>query len=65
MLFRSEGRPHLVVHDCCTDLIREMEGYVWSDKRKEEPEDKDNHALDALRYLVLWLKRIKSAGASA
>jgi len=60
----AEGRPGLVVHECCTDLIREMEGYRWADKVREVPVDKDNHSLDALRYLCLWLKRVRGAGAS-
>jgi hypothetical protein len=41
-----------------------MEGYRWADKVREVPVDKDNHSLDALRYLCLWLKRIDRAGAT-
>ena len=37
-------------------VAEEMEGYVWNveggRKRGEEPVDKNNHALDALRYVV-------------
>lgn len=51
----AEGKAHLVVHDCCVDLIREIEGYLWGDKVKELPIDVNNHSLDALRYLCLWL----------
>lgn len=60
-----EGRPHLLVHDCCTDVIREVENYVWSDKTKEVPEDDNNHTLDAIRYWALWRKRARRGGASA
>lgn len=45
-----------------TDLVGEFGGYVWADgqdgkKRKEEPVDLDNHALDALRYAVMYVDR--------
>ena len=60
----AEGRPGLVVHDTCVPFIREIEAYRWADKGREVPVDKDNHSLDALRYLVLWLKRQRGMGAS-
>lgn len=53
-----EGRPHLVIHDCCVNLIRELEQYRWSTGEKEQPLKRDDHAVDALRYLVLMLKRL-------
>lgn len=50
----SEG--NLYVMDCCTNLIREIESYVWDNKAGErghdEPVKKDDHALDALRYAI-------------
>jgi hypothetical protein len=51
------GRPALVVHDCCTNLIREIEGYIWAPTRSGEVKDapaprQRDHAIDALRYLV-------------
>jgi PBSX family phage terminase large subunit len=40
----------------CTNLIREIESYVWHPKCKEKGEDEplkqDDHAVDALRYAV-------------
>lgn len=40
----------------CTNLIREIEGYVWDPKSAEkgwdEPLKKDDHSVDALRYAV-------------
>jgi len=57
----AEGKPHILVHDCCVDLIREIEGYLWGDKVKELPIDVNNHSLDALRYLCLWLQRQDAA----
>ena len=57
----AEGRPHLVVHDSCRNLIRELEGYVWDTRRSkadqpDRPLKKDDHAMDALRYLVYYLR---------
>lgn len=51
------GRPALVVHDCCTNLIREMESYVWAPTKSGEVKDapaprQSDHAIDALRYCV-------------
>ena len=51
------GRPALLVHDCCTNLIREMGGYVWAPTRSGEVKDapaprQSDHAIDALRYCV-------------
>jgi len=47
---------NLFVKDCCPNLIREIEGYVWDPKAAEqgydEPLKRDDHAIDALRYAV-------------
>jgi PBSX family phage terminase large subunit len=44
---------NLYVMDCCPNLIREIESYVWDPKSAEkgwdEPLKKDDHAVDALR----------------
>lgn len=46
----------LSVLENCTNLIREIEGYVWDPKLGEKgidaPFKRDDHALDALRYVV-------------
>lgn len=57
-----DGRPALVVHDCCPNLIREIEGYVWDDRGKGEQRDQpkpsqSDHCLDALRYCCMQLAR--------
>lgn len=40
----------------CQNLIREIEGYVWDDKAAQRGEEKpvkaDDHAMDAMRYLL-------------
>lgn len=42
-----------------TSCREEFDGYVWNDKNpdriRDEPVDKDNHAMDALRYAVRWI----------
>ena len=54
----AEGRPHLVVHDRCTNLIREIEGYVWDQRAgKDAPVKRNDHAMDALRYACHQLAR--------
>jgi hypothetical protein len=50
--------PQLIVSDRCMNLIREFETYQFragADGPSEEPEDRNNHAMDALRYLVARL----------
>ncbi len=47
----------LFVMDCCPNLIKEIEGYVWDSKAAERGEDEpapnqQDHAIDALRYAV-------------
>lgn len=46
----------------CTNLIREIESYVWdpkcAEKGDDEPLKKDDHAVDALRYAVMTHKPV-------
>lgn len=55
----GDGRPRLALSRDCDDLIRELEAYEWKKRRdgsgKDEPIDQHNHALDALRYVVVHL----------
>ncbi len=54
----AEGRPHLVIHSNCKNLLREFRLYKWSKSEKGDNVVKANdHALDALRYQVAHLKR--------
>jgi len=49
----------------CINLVREIEGYAWdakkSEKGKEEPIKKNDHAIDAMRYAVTTHKIVKDA----
>lgn len=54
----ENGQPRLRVTKNCKNLIREMPAYQWSKvtsavhNAKNEPIDKDNHAIAALRYAL-------------
>jgi phage terminase large subunit len=55
------GAPTLrVVRGTCPELTREIPGYVWEPGR-EQPRKRDDHACDALRYLVVGLGRRPAA----
>lgn len=62
----DEERIHIVAEKC-PNLIREFASYVWDAKAQERGEDKpiklNDHALDALRYLLLTIFPIKKKGA--
>lgn len=54
----ASGKPHLVVHDNCKNLIREFRLYKWAQSDKgDRPIKANDHALDALRYEIAFLKR--------
>ena len=56
----GDGRPRLTVGPACANLLAEFESYVWKEGRagmKDEPEKVNDHALDALRYVVMALTR--------
>lgn len=40
----------IVVDEGSINLIKELNNYVWNDKKSEVPIDKHNHLIDALRY---------------
>ncbi len=50
------GKGNLTVCKDCHNLIREIQTYVWDDKKSKEGEDKPikkgDHAVDALRYAI-------------
>lgn len=55
---RPDGKPGLMVNPRCVNLIRELENYTWEDGvsgRERVPRKGNDHALDALRYLVAGL----------
>ena len=61
----DEVRIH-IVENMCPNLIKEFYSYIWDAKAQERGEDKpvkvNDHALDALRYLLNTLFPIKKKG---
>jgi len=42
----------LIVDEKSIDIVKELNNYVWNDKKSKLPIDDYNHALDAIRYAV-------------
>lgn len=59
---QGDGRPRLrVFKGRCPNLEREIAGYSWDPKRRDEaPLKVNDHAMDALRYLVVGVHRYDS-----
>jgi phage terminase large subunit len=59
MQVAADGRPRLTVDPGCESLLTELDAYAWSKRSdgtdRDLPEDRNNHALDALRYAVVYL----------
>ena len=52
----ADGR--LFIDPSCTNLIREVQAYEWADNdKKDVPVKENDHAMDALRYVVAALDR--------
>lgn len=61
----EDDLPHLTVSPKCVNLIREFSSYRWKDKSvKEVPVKEADHALDALRYGIMYLHRILESSAA-
>jgi phage terminase large subunit len=58
-------RFNFYVHHNSKNLIEELNSYVWKNDKNgnnlDEPEDKNNHLIDALRY-VLTMKVMRNTG---
>jgi phage terminase large subunit len=44
----------LIIDPSSTNLISELNNYVWLEKKSKTPIDKYNHGIDALRYAVTY-----------
>lgn len=60
----KRGKPRLFIFDTCVNLLDEIAQYKWAERsvgqqgklnEKEEPVKVNDHAMDALRYLVMTL----------
>lgn len=63
----GNGRVRLRIHSSCTATIGEFYDYAWAPategkNSKEEPLKDRDHAMDALRYMVMQLDRCGGSG---
>ena len=62
IVYNLIGSRKLKIHSSCNRLIEEIESYVWDVKQQERGEDKplkrNDHAVDALRYVMIALGAI-------
>lgn len=49
---QDDGFPRLTVDPSCVNTINEFESYTWK-PLKDEPNKDNDHAMDAIRYLVV------------
>ncbi|MCF0074041.1 phage terminase large subunit [Dyadobacter sp. CY261] len=52
----------LVIDPSSLNLIKELNNYVWHDKKSKTPVDAWNHLIDAIRYVVFSTLSIKVVG---
>ena len=62
LIVQGDGRPRLFVFRNCKNLIKEFGRYSWEKSpegrsEKEMPAKVDDHALDALRYMVTEIEQ--------
>lgn len=53
-----DGRPRLTIAPSCVNAAAEFESYAWKegkDGMKDEPEKVNDHAMDMMRYAVMYL----------
>ena len=66
----GDGRPRLFVHESCMNTITEFAEYSWpagvdGKSNKEVPVDDNNHAMDALRYMVMHVDNPNRSGVAS
>ena len=63
---QRDNRPRLKIHRSCVHLIREFPDYVWDSNRKDDaPVKRNDHALDALRYMLMGIRDYFAEGFAA
>lgn len=56
LIVQQDERPRLMIHERCVNLLKEIGMYRWKEGGpKEEPVKENDHAMDALRYMVMQL----------
>lgn len=58
LVVQPDGYPRLFISANCVNLVREFGSYVWEERKdgkpvKEQPLKVNDHAMDALRYMVM------------
>lgn len=56
----GDGRPRLTFAPACANTIAEFESYAWKETggdMRDDPEKVNDHAMDALRYGVMYLDK--------
>jgi phage terminase large subunit len=61
---QGDGWPRLMVSEKCVNTIKEFGAYRWQESKesrndKEEPQKESDHAMDALRYMVMELDNVR------
>ncbi len=56
-MLAGDGKPRLFINRACREVINELYAYSWEESKegraeKEVPKKLDDHAMDALRYMV-------------
>ena len=51
----------IIVDPQSHNIKKELRNYVWNDKKSETPVDDYNHAIDGIRYAVMYLKNYHPA----
>lgn len=52
LMIQGDGKPRLTVDPSCVNVVNEFESYIWKPE-KDEPVKENDHAMDALRYLII------------
>lgn len=52
-------RGTVKIFDTCKETIKEIEGYVWDDKKEDNPVKINDHMMDAMRYFVRTMRLVK------
>ena len=69
LIVAGDGRPRLTVDPSCENTIREFETYEWKQQTKargggpkDEPVKSNDHAMDALRYMIAYVDGLNFGG---
>jgi phage terminase large subunit len=65
LVIAGDGRPRLTVDPSCTHMLQEFQSYSWKENRdgsrQDKPDKTNDHAMDALRYGVMYCQANSSS----